>query len=258
MFIFALQPHIAMKQGLVFNIEEFAINDGPGIRKTVFLKGCPLRCAWCHNPEGLSGEPQIMHGHDGDEVCGRLVSSDELAESLIKDKDFFQMNGGGVTFTGGEPTRQADFLLEVLAILKGKVHTAIETSGFCAEDVFRKILELTDYVLFDIKAVDNDIHRKYTGVDNTLILRNFKTLSFSGKPFVARIPLIPGVNDSLEAMMAVRDLVEGAPGLERVEILRYHKTAGAKYHMVDREYDPPFDTDAVPEIHDVFKHCIIL
>lgn len=247
-----------MKQGLIFNIEEFAINDGPGIRKTVFLKGCPLRCAWCHNPEGLSSEPQIIHGHDGDEVCGMVVSSDVLAAMLLKDRDFFLMNGGGVTFTGGEPTRQADFLMEVMSMLKGKVHTAIETSGFCREDVFERILELTDYVLYDIKAVDNDVHRKYTGVDNSLILRNFSTLSHSGKPFVVRIPLIPGVNDSLEAMEAVRDLVEGAPGLERVEILRYHKTAGAKYTKVDMTYDPPFDTDAEPELHDVFKHSIIL
>lgn len=247
-----------MKQGLVFNIEEFAINDGPGIRKTVFLKGCPLRCAWCHNPEGLSAEPQIMHGHDGDELCGKLMSSDELAGLILRDRDFFRMNAGGVTFTGGEPTRQADFLMEVLSQLRGKVHTAIETSGFCREDVFREVLESTDYVIYDIKAVDDDVHRKYTGVGNSLILRNFKTLSDSGKPFVARIPLIPGVNDSLESMMAVRDLVEEAPGLERVELLRYHKTAGAKYHMVDMAYDPPFDTDAVPEIHDVFKHSIIL
>lgn len=247
-----------MTQGLIFSIEEFAINDGPGIRKTVFLKGCPLRCAWCHNPEGLFGGPQIMHGRDGDELCGRFVRSTELAASLLKDSDFYTMSNGGVTFTGGEPTMQSDFLIEVLEMLKGKVHTALETSGFCPEPVFRRIVGLTDYVLFDIKAVNPEVHKRYTGVDNALILKNLDNLIRSGKPFVVRIPLIPGVNDSLEAMEQVHELIMDAPGLQRVEILRYHKTAGAKYPKVDMEYNPPFDTDAEPQIHNIFENSIVL
>lgn len=247
-----------MTQGLIFSIEEFAINDGPGIRKTVFLKGCPLRCAWCHNPEGLFGGPQIMHGHDGDELCGRFVRATELAAALLKDSDFYRMNDGGVTFTGGEPTMQSAFLIEVLGMLKGKIHTALETSGFCSEPVFARIIELTDYVLYDIKTVDPEAHRRYTGVDNGLILKNLANLIRSGKPFVVRIPLIPGVNDSLEAMEAIRELVKGAPGLQRVELLRYHKTAGAKYAKVDMEYNPPFDTEAEPQIHDIFENSIVL
>lgn len=247
-----------MTQGLIFSIEEFAINDGPGIRKTVFLKGCPLRCAWCHNPEGLSASPQIMHGRDGDEMCGRYIPSDELVAMLLKDKDFYEMNNGGVTFTGGEPTMQSKFLIDVLSQLKGKIHTAIETSGFCEENTFRNIVVLTDYVLFDIKATDPQVHKRYTGVDNVLIHKNLSNLINSGKPFVIRIPLIPGVNDNRETMEAVRELVKDASNLLRVEILRYHKTAGAKYPKVDMEYEPPFDTEAKPQVFDIFEHSIIL
>lgn len=240
-----------MSKGIVFSIEEFAINDGPGIRTTVFLKGCPLRCQWCHNPEGLSPLPQEMHGFDGDSICGKYYEAGDLAEKLLKDKDFYAMNGGGVTFTGGEPTLQSTFLMELLDRLS-EVHTAIETSGFCAEDTFKKILDRLDYVLFDVKLCDPVLHKKWTGVDNRIILKNLEALGSSGKKFVVRIPLIPGVNDSLENMEATRDLIKDYPGLERVELLKYHKTAGAKYQKVDLMYNPDFDTEAIPEVHDVF------
>jgi len=241
-----------MTKGIVFSIEEFAINDGPGIRTTIFLKGCPLRCAWCHNPEGLSFEPQVMHKKDHDEIAGIEMTSDELAAKLLRDRDFFAMNEGGVTFTGGEPTAQSSFLMEVLDKLDG-VHKCIETSGYCAPDVFRKIVEKLDYVLFDVKLVDNELHRKYTGVSNERILANLAWLRESGKPFVVRVPLIPGVNDTAENMAATRDLIKGAPMLQRVELLRYHKTAGAKYSMIGQEYNPPFDTEASPKIFNVFS-----
>ena len=247
-----------MEKGVVFSIEEFAINDGPGIRKTVFLKGCPLRCAWCHNPEGLSPEPQTMHGVDGDRICGETYSSAELAQLLLKDRSYYDMTGGGVTFTGGEPTMQAAFLLEVLDALQGKVHTAMETSGFCSEKIFRALLEKLDFILYDVKIVDPAMHKLYTGVDNAPILRNLRILCDSGKPFVVRIPLIPGVNDSLENMQATKALLSNAGNLQRVELLRYHKTAGAKYPRVDLSYDPPFDQDAVPQVFDVFEKTLVL
>lgn len=240
-----------MSRGIIFSIEEFAINDGPGIRTTVFLKGCPLRCQWCHNPEGLTALPQIMHGFDGDETCGRYVESEELAARLLKDKDFYSMNDGGVTFTGGEPTAQPVFLLEMLDRLS-EIHTAIETSGYCPEETFRKVLDKVDYVLFDIKHCNPVEHKKWTGVDNGPILKNLAALCKSGKKFVIRVPLIPGVNDSLENMEATRELVRGCEGLERIELLRYHKTAGAKYSKVDMEYKPDFDTSQEPVIHDIF------
>ena len=240
-----------MHSGIIFSIEEFAINDGPGIRTTVFLKGCPLRCAWCHNPEGWSMNLQWLEKKGHKELCGYEISAEERAGKLMRDIELYRDSGGGVTFTGGEPLVQATFLCEVMSLLP-EVHKAVETSGFAPEEVFRKVLEQTDLVLMDIKLADPDLHLCYTGQDNAVILNNLKILKASGKPFVIRIPLIPGVNDSLENMEATADLLEGAEGLQRVELLRYHKTAGAKYPMAGIPYNPPFDENKEPEVHDVF------
>ena len=240
-----------MRSGIIFSIEEFAINDGPGIRTTVFLKGCPLRCAWCHNPEGWSLQPQWMDKKGHKELCGYEISAEALATLLLRDKDLYRDSGGGVTFTGGEPLTQAGFLCQVMQLLPD-VHKAVETSGFAPAKTFREVLDLTDFVLMDIKLVDPEHHRKYTGVDNATILENLQILKDSGKPFVVRIPLIPGVNDSKENMEATASLLKNAKGLQRVELLRYHKTAGAKYPMVGITYNPPFDEDKEPQIHDAF------
>lgn len=240
-----------MSSGIVFSIEEFAVNDGPGIRTTVFLKGCPLRCAWCHNPEGWSAKPQPLTKQGRTEISGYAITADALAMRLRRDADIFSDSGGGVTFTGGEPLMQAEFLCEVLDKLDD-IHTAVETSGYAPEAIFRRVLERVNYVLFDVKLVDSDKHKRYTKVGNELIKANLKILSESGKPFVVRVPLIPGVNDTLENMAATAELLEGAKGLQRVELLRYHKTAGAKYPMIGLEYAPDFDEDGVPQIHDTF------
>lgn len=240
-----------MRSGIIFSIEEFALNDGPGIRTTVFLKGCPLRCAWCHNPEGWTREPQWLTKKGRKELCGYEISSGELAKRILRDTDLYRDSHGGVTFTGGEPLAQADFLAEVMDMLPG-VHKAVETSGFAPESVFRTILGRADLILFDIKHTDPLQHKRYTGSDNAPILRNLQILIESGKAFVARIPLIPGVNDSRENMEATAALLQGAEGLQRVELLRYHKTAGAKYPMAGIPYNPPFDVNATPEVHDTY------
>ncbi len=237
--------------GVIFSIEEFAVNDGPGIRTTVFLKGCPLRCAWCHNPEGWSPHPQPLTKQGRTEICGYSISVDKLVAMLRRDEDIFRESGGGVTFTGGEPLVQADFLCNVLDRLSG-IHRVVETSGHAPGKVFERVLEKVELMLFDVKLADGEMHKKYTGVDNRLIKANLKTLCESGKEFVARIPLIPGVNDSVENMQATAELLQGAKGLQRVELLRYHKTAGAKYPMVGIDYAPGFDEDRTPEIHDTF------
>lgn len=237
--------------GIIFSIEEFAINDGPGIRTTVFLKGCPLRCAWCHNPEGWRSEPEKMLKKGREELCGYRISAVDLSKRLSRDRDLFRESGGGVTFTGGEPLQQAPFLCEVMDDLEG-IHKVVETSGYAPEEVFRSVLERADCMLFDIKLVDSALHRQYTGVGNEPILRNLKTLITSGKPFVARIPLIPGVNDTRENMEATASLLQGAAGLQRVELLRYNRVAGAKYPMVGLTYRPPFDENQAPVVHDAF------
>ena len=170
-------------------------------------------------------------------MCGYAICSGELAGKLLRNKAVYAMNRGGVTLTGGEPLLQAAFAAEVLAALQAAgVHTAVETSGYAAPEVFRRVAGHADLVLFDVKHADPVQHRRWTGVDNAPILRNLAWLCTSGRPFVVRIPLI-----------------KDAPGLERVEILRYHKTAGAKYAMIGRTYAPGFDTGAEPRVHDVFS-----
>lgn len=237
--------------GIIFSIEEFAINDGPGIRTTVFLKGCPLRCAWCHNPEGWRSEPEKMLKKGREELCGYRISAVDLSKRLSRDRDLFRESGGGVTFTGGEPLLQAPFLCEVMDDLEG-IHKVVETSAYAPEEVFRSVLERADCMLFDIKLVDSALHRQFTGVGNELILKNLRTLIASGKSFVARIPLIPGVNDTRENMEATASLLQGAAGLQRVELLRYNRVAGAKYPMVGLTYRPPFDENQAPAVHDAF------
>lgn len=236
-------------KGTIFSIEEFAINDGPGIRTTVFLKGCPLRCEWCHNPEGLSPKPQLMKKKDETVISGTEIEAKELADKLLRYERIFKLNEGGVTFTGGEPLMQTDFLLEVLGLIRPQIHCAIETSGYASEDVFRKVLENLDFVLFDCKHTNDELHKKYTCVSNKLIFLNLQNLKSSGKGFVLRVPLIPGVNDTKENMMAVRDLLADASNLKRVELLRYNKMAGAKYGMVGMTYKPSFYTEAEPQYH---------
>ena len=239
-----------MSQGIIFSIEEFALNDGPGIRTTVFFKGCPLRCVWCHNPEGWSFAPQTVCTMDGERICGESITAMQLADRLSKNAGILKMTQGGITITGGEPLAQPDFLAELLILLHELgMHTAIETSGHASSEIFRQIAPLADLILFDIKSMDAEIHMKYTGVNNSLILDNLQWLAGSGVKFIVRLPLIPGVNDSIAQMEAVFGAIKDAVGLVRVEMLRYHKTAGAKYAMVGMEYNPPFDVHAPVEVN---------
>ncbi|MDR1746195.1 MAG: radical SAM protein [Tannerella sp.] len=237
-----------MKKGIIFSIEEFAIHDGPGIRTTIFLKGCPLHCVWCHNPEGISPLPQIMTKKGTESICGFEMTSGELAAMMNRNKEVFVRNKGGITLTGGEPLMQSDFIIEFLQMIPD-IHKAIETCGYALEDVFRTVVSLSDLILFDIKHTDPDMHERFTGRNNELIFRNLQHLCDSSKAYIARIPLIPGINDTPENMRAIAELLKNSGSLVRVELLRYHKTAGAKYSMIGREYNPPFDVDKAPRIY---------
>lgn len=265
------------QKGLIFDSKEFSVFDGPGIRQTVFFKGCPLRCNWCHNPEGLQNKPELMVSaascihcgkcslactHDkciacGDcvEVCplrlrkiaGTYMTAKELADSIHENSEYYSRYGGGVTFSGGEPLMQAEFLIEVLDLLPD-VHKAIETSGFVGSATFRKVISRLDYVLMDIKIFDDELHQKYTGVSNRQILENAGILCEGNTPFVIRIPLIPGVNDNELNFRQTAKLIAGAKALQKIELLPYHKTAGAKYSSVGRVYEPIFDIDRTIQI----------
>ena len=260
----------------IFEVREFCLHDGPGIRTTVFFKGCPLRCAWCHNPEGLSPEPEMLfkaakcqncgncqHGgvcpHGARVPCGRRWTVAELAQEIRVNADILRSSGGGVTFSGGEPLMQAKFLCALADELVGRarrarrgglgeaalpIHLALETSGYAPEAVYREVVERMDLVFQDLKHPDPAEHKRWTGVDPAPIHANLAWLKASGRPFVARIPLIPGVNDSEEAKEGFARLLEGPSGLLRVELLPYHLTAAAKYPFTGRAYNPGFDPTA--------------
>lgn len=271
--------------GTVFDIKEFSVYDGPGVRATVFLKGCPLRCQWCHNPEGLGKSPQIMVStgcracgrcrldactllSDGEcSGCGRCVSlcpqglrkisgavytPEALAKRLISYSPFFGSEGG-VTFSGGEPTFQPEFLCKTLELLgNAGIHRAVQTCGYCSETVWAQVLDRVEFVLFDIKHTDPDRHKLYTGVDNAPILTNLERLKRSGIPFIARVPLIAGVNDNAVNLQNTAELLADAKGLQRVELLPYNGAAGAKYKMVglpfEHDFRAPENVDTSPFI----------
>ena len=261
--------------GKVFSIEEFSVYDGPGIRTTVFLKGCPLRCTWCHNPEGQRFETEIVRSPNGCIECGSCLrlareengrrvlipecidacpmhlirpagedyEAEALCYKLLKNRRILQ-NGGGVTFSGGEPLSQHAFVLECIQRLKGELHCAIQTSGYCAEEIFSKALATADYFLYDLKLIDDAMHRRFTGVSNERILRNYTALASSGVPFVTRVPLIPGVVDTEENLTAIARILH-AHGVNYAELLPYNKMAGGKYAMTLRQFEPGFD-ESIP------------
>lgn len=266
--------------GKIFDIEEFAVYDGPGIRTVVFFKGCPLRCMWCHNPEGLDSAPTRVTkvrlcAHCGacNAVCpsggkgrctgcgkcvtacpGNLISiagldveAKDVANRINKNAELLKMNGGGVTFSGGEPLMQPDFLLEIRKLLS-PMHAAAETSGYADETVFRRVISALDYVIMDLKIMNPEKHFRYTGVRNEKILKNLEILKDSGIPFQINIPMIPGVNDDTENMESTAARLEGAKNLKKVVFLPYHRAAGAKYESVQKAYLPAFDTEKMPNI----------
>jgi pyruvate formate lyase activating enzyme len=229
-----------MLQGLVFDIREFSVHDGPGIRTTVCLKGCPLRCAWCHNPEGISAAPQIIRGVVGERTVGRWYQSGELASLLNRQADVLRNNEGGVTFSGGEPLAQAAFVLEVIEQLD-RTHTVLDTSGYGSEEDFRALAARVDLVLMDLKLMDAELHQRFTGRHNGPILRNFELLAMLSTPYVVRVPLVPGVTDTETNLAAIAGFVRDRPGLLRIELLPYNRAAGGKYAPAGMVFAPGFD-----------------
>jgi len=238
-----------MCTGITFDIKEFAIQDGPGIRTTVFLKGCPLRCPWCHNPEGLSPEPEMLHGAAGDRMVGKRWGAEELAAHLNRQVPILARNGGGITFSGGEPLLQADFLLAVRARL-APVHVLLDTSGYAPADVFRRVLAAVDHVYFDLKLMDPEAHRRVIGLDNAPILANLALLAASGTPYTIRIPLVPGITDTEANLAQIAAHVADLPQPPPVHLLPYNRAAGGKYAACGRDFQPgcPEDQPGTPHL----------
>ena len=251
-----------MTTGTVFNIQRFSLQDGPGLRSTVFMKGCPLACLWCHNPESQATRPELLRMENRCMACGRcgpeeLASHDcsgrgaedlaacptgalqqvgggrepaELVRELLRDRIFFDQSGGGVTFSGGEPLLQTPFLLEALAGLRDQgVHTALDTSGFAPWGDLEAVAGLASLVLYDLKLMDEARHRAATGQSNRIILDNLRALAGRHRDIWIRVPVVPGINDDLENLEATAAFLAPLEGIRRIELLPYHATGEAKF-----------------------------
>lgn len=269
-----------MQNGLIFNIQKYSVHDGPGIRTTVFLKGCPLHCPWCHNPEGISRRREIVvlesrclgcgecrlacrYGTvipgDGalparSEVCelcgacveacptkarqivGQELSVSQVLQTVLQDRVFYEESGGGVTFSGGEPLSQPDFLRGLLEACRGRgVHTTVDTCGLARVEDLLAVAELTDLFLYDLKFMDDAKHRRYTGVSNGLILENLQTLGRSHARIWLRVPIIPGINDDPADLEAAARFAAGIPGVQQVNLLPFHRTGLPKSLRLGQE-----------------------
>lgn len=245
--------------GIVFDIQRFSVHDGPGIRTTVFMKGCPLRCRWCHNPEGLSKDIQLQFFQekclgcgacgkrdslsDAEKcpsgaliVCGKEIGEEELVTEILKDRVFYNPEGG-ITFSGGECLLQSDFVASVLKqVKKLGFSTAVDTSGCVPWTSIEKTLEYCDIYLYDIKAADSSIHKTYTGLGNELILQNLKCLSDHRKRLWVRIPVIPGVNDNKREMSDIAEIVSCLKYVEQVTLMPYHTLGADRYKTLGIDY----------------------
>lgn len=264
-------------RGYVTDIQRYSIHDGPGIRTTVFLKGCPLRCFWCQNPEAQEIKPQIMYYSERCSVCGhcveacpegavkikegvlridrdkcvacgscekiclnlarqitgKLMNAHDVIEEIKKDEKFYDNSGGGMTISGGEPLFQSQFTFNILKSCKEEgFHTALETCGIASWDAYKEVIDFVDLFLFDIKHMDSDKHISGTGMPNRLILENVRKIA-AQKPMLIRTPLIPGFNNSKEAIRDIAHFVKKELPSVKLELLAYNKMGESKYARLD-------------------------
>ncbi|MBS3812342.1 glycyl-radical enzyme activating protein [Candidatus Bipolaricaulota bacterium] len=235
-------------KGIIFDVKKYAIHDGPGIRTTVFFKGCPLNCIWCHNPESINPEPEPSLGYrspfqlnqlaEGDhEVIGEEVTADAVMDQVLKDRIYYDESGGGVTFSGGEPLTQPDFLVSLLEMCKGeRISTVVDTSGMAGKETVERASDLVDLFLFDIKLIDGGQHKRYTGVGNERIIDNLDFLLKRNRQVELRFPLIPGITDGSDNIKGIREFIRERPGVKRMSILPYHDVE-KKYTKLGLDFD---------------------
>lgn len=251
--------------GTIFDIKHFAIHDGPGIRQTIFFKGCPLSCWWCHNPESRNKDVISIKEDisiDNQTICitnvvGRSYTINELMIEIEKDRVFFEESGGGVTLSGGEPLMQYEFAYNLLYECKNReINTCVDTTGYAKPEVIKKIADVTNLILFDLKHIDNVKHLKYTGVSNRIIIENLKILDSMGSNLWIRFPLMPGLNDDESDLLRLMALLKSLNNNYPVSILPYHKIGSHKYdkfgieHKIKSLSEP--DADYINEISNKF------
>ena len=256
--------------GKIFEIKRFAVHDGDGIRTTVFFKGCPLRCVWCHNPEGIDFQPQVaFYAHkctrcgeckkEGFTVkkClgeakveyGKDITAEELLPILLEDKDFYESSGGGITLSGGECLCQDDFSKQLLSLCKKEgLNTAIDTCGFVKRKALDKVIPYTDVFLYDLKAFDDDVHILCTGHSNRIILENLKYIDSLRKAIEIRIPLVPGYNDG--EIEKIAKFLTSLKNVTKVRVLPYHNYAGSKYAALGMKNTLPCRLPTEKEVED--------
>ena len=258
-----------MPTGMIFNVQRFSLHDGPGLRTTVFMKGCRLNCAWCHNPESQSPRHEfvrlrhrcmrcercseeelsnpVVSGRTSEDVeacptgalqaVGETLEAAVLVRTLLRDRIFFDESGGGVTFSGGEPLMQAAFVTEAMQGLQTEgVHTALDTCGFARWEDLSAAASHATLILYDLKLMDDDRHRAATGVSNCVILQNLLALTRCHGNIWIRIPVIPGVNDDKANIEATASFIRPLPGIRQVDLLPYHATGEAKSARVGQDY----------------------
>jgi pyruvate formate lyase activating enzyme len=235
-----------MISGIIFDIKRFAVHDGPGIRTTVFLKGCAANCWWCHNPESQSIEIEKairknqLEGREIEEqeIIGRSITVPELLREISKDRIFFEESGGGVTFSGGEPLMQPEFLKDVLIYSRASgFHTTLDTTGYATAKIFDSIIPHVDLFLYDLKFIDDQLHQKYTGVSNQSILNNLKKISHSDSKFIIRYPVVPGITDEQRNVDQIMDFIVSLKHKKlKLDLLPYHTIARHKYHKMGMAY----------------------
>lgn len=257
-------------KGVISDIKRFAVHDGDGIRTTVFFKGCPLKCLWCHNPESIGFQPQeayYIHKCIGCGECkkedfsaenclgearvlyGKEMTVEELLPKLLEDKDFYETSGGGVTLSGGECLCQADFCAELLKRLKEEgINTAVDTCGFVSRENLNKVIPYTDTFLYDIKAMDEAVHIRCTGQSNRVILENLRYLDSLGKSIEVRFPYVPGYNDDQPDKIA--EFLKPLKSIKAIKVLPYHNYAGSKYIALGMENTLP---DVLPTEEQIKK-----
>ncbi len=291
-----------MQNGLVFHIQKYSLQDGPGIRTTVFLKGCPLDCAWCHNPEGISPRREVMvvENHcvgcgqcrlacpagstapgqgplpvrqqdctlcgacadacptEARRIVGQEMSVAQLIQAVCQDRLFYEESGGGVTFSGGEPLLQFDFLRAALAACRARgLHTAIDTCGLAPLDHFLAVAPLTDLFLYDLKCADPAKHQQYTGAPNGPILENLKALGRVHGQIWVRVPIIPGINDDEDGLQAMARFAAGIPGVRQANLLPFHLTGVPKFRRLGKRspldgLEPP-SPETMAKFLDIFR-----